>query len=133
MKDIGDVRGRTEDSLLQYVATMTRNRLVDSIRFYEASRRDRRRHDARSNPLDKVQEHRGGPEEHAIHDEQIARFHHALTTFSERDRTLLRERIENQLPFDELATMLGFASGDSTRKAFHVAQARLLSRIRSPR
>ena len=65
--------------------------------------------------------------------EQIARFHRALASFSDRDRTLLRERIENRLPFDQLATMLGFASGDSTRKAFHVAQAKLLLRLQSTR
>ena len=41
-KDLDDIRGREESSLLHYIATLTRNRLVDAIRFYEASRRDRR-------------------------------------------------------------------------------------------
>ena len=132
-RDLEDIRGREEASLLHYIATLTRNRLVDAIRFYEAARRDRRRDESDGQSVDRVRERGSSPEDHAIHHEQIARFYRVLASFSERDRTLLRERIEHQRPFEELATMLGFATGDSSRKAFHVAQAKLLSRFQSGR
>lgn len=128
--DIEDVHLESEEACASFLATLTRHRLVDAIRFFEASRRDRRRDDLEPDQVDQMGQSLQGPEDAAIAREQIARFHHVLATFSARDRALLRERIENRLPFDELSNMLGYASADSTRKAFHVAQAKLLTRLR---
>ena len=130
LRGLDDVRGKGEEALLHYIATLTRNRLIDAIRFYEATRRDRRRHDASASKIKRVAEDAHDPQEHAMLADEIARFHEALTSFNERDRTLLRERLEHERPFGELAAMLGYASADSARKAFHVAQAKLVLRLR---
>jgi RNA polymerase sigma factor (sigma-70 family) len=130
LRDLGEFRGNSEWALMNYLATLTRNRLVDAIRFHEAARRDRRRLGEEPEALEGYEDRDAGPEGHAIADEQAARFHDVLASFPERDRILLRERIENRVTFEQLATMLGYASGDSTRKAFHAAQARLLFRLR---
>ncbi len=132
-RDLEDFRGKGDTELLHYIATLTRNRLIDAIRFYEASRRDRRRDKAGVNAVEEVDRDGESPPARVINLEQIARFHRSLSTFSARDRTLLRERIEHRRPFEDLATTLGFASADSTRKAFYVAQAKLLLRLRSRR
>ena len=132
LHDLEDIRGQSEPALLSYIATLTKNRIVDAIRFYEATRRDRRRVTEQVDcPVNPVAEPKGGPDEAAVTQEQILRFHQALASFPERDRALLRERIEHRTPFDQIAEMLGYASADSTRKAFHVAQARLLLRLKS--
>lgn len=132
LSSLEDFRGTTEAELLSYVSTLTRNRLVDAIRFYEASRRDRRRIDTESRQQDiqRVRDEQLNPESLAINHEELLRFYVALNRFTERDRNLLRERIENNREYGEIATMLGYASADSTRKAFHVAQAKLLARLR---
>lgn len=130
LKDIEDFRGHTEVAFVHYLATLTKNRLVDAIRFFEASRRDRRRVGHGEDVLGALEEGGGGPEELAIATEQIARFHRALSSFSERDRALLRARIEDAAAFEDISQALGYASADSARKAFHVAQAKLLARLR---
>lgn len=131
IRDLGEIRGRTDDALIGYIATLTRNRLVDAIRYYEASRRDGRRQEPLPGTVNLASQGSSDPAQLAIDAEEIGRFHDAIAAFPERERTLLRERLEDRRPFAELAPILGYASADSARKAFHHAQAKLLMRLRT--
>ena len=52
-----------------------------------------------------------------------------LHTMTESQRRLIVLRIEDDLPFAEIATELGYASPDSARQAFNAAKAQLLVRL----
>lgn len=133
LRDLDDLRVEGEGPVAAYLAMVTRNRLIDAIRFHEAARRDHRRVGRDPALLESVGERGeggGDPSDLAVTIEQIRQFHDALGAFSERDRALLRARIEHTTPFEELSQTLGYASADSARKAFHTAQARLLARLK---
>ena len=120
---------RCEAGLIQYLATLCRNRIIDTIRFYEATRRDQRRVGSGRDELAGLHAPNVGPEENAHLLEQVRSIHEVLESFAERDRILLRERLENRTPYEELSTTLGYASADSARKAFCYAQAKLLAAL----
>jgi len=124
LRDLRTFGGTTEASFVGFLTTVVRNRLVDAIRFHEAERRDGRRSaqktgtwGADSRPQD--------PAEEAASAEQVVRMYRALQTFSERERHLLRARIEGLDSFKNLAEQLGYGSETAARRAFYGAQARL--------
>jgi RNA polymerase sigma factor (sigma-70 family) len=130
IRGLEQFEGMTEESFVSFLVTAIRNRLVDSMRFHEADRRDRRR-----TTDDSASEFTPGtttsPPDKAANAEQLETLRKVLATFPERERLLLRERLERELPFAEIATMLGYPSEDAARKAFNTANAKLSVRLRS--
>jgi RNA polymerase sigma factor (sigma-70 family) len=126
VRGIREFEGRDERTFESYLVTLTRNRLVDAVRFHEALRRDQRR-------LGEI--HRDMPDAtpdpaFAAGDaDELRRFHAVLHDLRDRDRALLRGRLEDGESFETLARQLGYASSDSARKCFHVALAGILVRL----
>jgi len=131
LRNLDGFRGKDEDAFAGYLSIVVRNRLIDSIRFHQAARRDRR---MVGGAVDEQEpESRGsGPATQLASAEDVSRFREALATFPERERLLLRERLERRERFQDLADQLGYPSADAARKAFYAAQARLLLRLRNP-
>ena len=130
LRDLDGLRAQTEAALMSYLSTLSRNRVIDAIRFHEARRRDRRR-DHGEHDLEACEDPAAGPDEKAIAQEEIAIFRRVIASLSERNRELLYERIENRVPYCQLAEMFGLASDDSTRKFFSRAKQDLCARLRS--
>lgn len=63
--------------------------------------------------------------------EQIGMFRAALDAMDAGDRALIDARLVQELEFDAIAAQLGFESGNSARKAFLRAQARLALKLRA--
>ena len=128
MSDLDAIQARTEEGFVGYLATVIRNRVIDSIRFHQAARRDQRRVNT---DIDDVQvaSAEKTPSLQAGSKEELETFSRALESFPERSQPLLRERLERDTPFKDLAERLGFPSPDAARKAFYAAQARLLMRM----
>ncbi|MCA8969742.1 MAG: sigma-70 family RNA polymerase sigma factor [Planctomycetes bacterium] len=131
LRDAGEFRGNTRAEFVTYLSRMTRNRLVDAIRHHEAARRDGRKTD-RDAEWDRSVEIEP-PVARLIRSEDIELAYSILETFSERDRLLLRGRIEDGESYETLANDLGYASPDSARKSFHSVQARLVLKMRRAR
>jgi RNA polymerase sigma factor (sigma-70 family) len=129
MADLDSIQARTEGAFVGYLSTVIRNRVVDSIRFHQAARRDRRRN---AEEIDDLQALAGEPSPsfQASSAEQLDAFCRALECFPERTQLLLRERLERGTPFADLAQQLGFPSADAARKALYAAQAKLLVHMR---
>lgn len=122
--NLSGFRGDTEEAFVGYLAMVVRNRLIDAIRFHEAAQRDGRR-GAGDADVDLRASHEAEPGDHAASAEELHRFEAALSTLEERDRLLLRERLERGTSFEELAKVLGYGSRDAARRAFYASKARL--------
>jgi DNA-directed RNA polymerase specialized sigma24 family protein len=107
---------------------VVRNRLIDTIRFHQAARRDRRRVRVVNEEIEANEpiSRRRGPATRVTSSEQQALFQAALKNFEERERILLRERLECQTAYQALADRLGYPTADAARKAFSTARSRLL-------
>ena len=128
VRDFGGFRGKSEQAFVAYLARMVRNRLIDTVRHHEASRRD-----ARLAQRDVVDLAGPEPSPHAAlaNSEDAEMLNNILAGFVERDRMLLRGRLEDKESFAVLAKALGYASADSARKAFASVQAKLLARLQT--
>jgi RNA polymerase sigma factor (sigma-70 family) len=131
LADMSAFAGDTEDALIGYLAMVVRNRLIDAIRFHEASRRDGRRSGSETAALG-TPDAEDGPAAAAATAEEVRRLHDALAEFPERERLLLRARFEDTRSLRELADQLGYSSESAARRAFHAAQARLALRLSEP-
>jgi RNA polymerase sigma factor (sigma-70 family) len=119
-----------EDAFVALLATLVEHRLLDQIRRAQAGVRDvRRLHDAGPTTAG-VPNADAGPATLAANAEQMAIYREVLASFPERERALLAMRLEDELPWQELADRLGWPSADAARKAFHGVQAKLLLRLR---
>lgn len=125
LRSLDAVESTNEAAFRGYLAMLVRNRLIDSIRFHEAARRDRRRHQRCEEEYEPASPARG-PSTQVSSAEELGLFRAALARFPSRERLLLRERIERGETFAVLAEHLGYPSADAARKAFYAAQARLL-------
>ena len=126
VRDFAGFRGHSEGEFVAYLARLVRNRLIDTVRHHEAARRDRRRV-ADELPDVPASERSPGSKLGGRDDaEQLAAI---LQTLPERDRSLLRGRLEDEQPFQDLAEALSYASADSPRKAFCAVQARVLAKL----
>ena len=126
VRDFDRFRGESEQAFVAYLARLVRNRLIDSVRHHEASRRDHRLIERETSTLvdpDMT------PSTGLTHQEDAELVSRILGTFPERDRALLRGRLEDEESFPVLAKSLGYASADSARKAFASVQARMMARI----
>ena len=133
LKDIGDFEGTTEGQFAKYLAMLTRNRLIDAVRFHEAVRRDRRRVRAGDTVINNQAVEVG---DQASAREELTRYTRALSSFRDRERALLRSRLEGgeQPPtFEELAQQLGYSSAGAARQAFFTCKARLLIKLGKPK
>lgn len=122
--DLGAFAGKTEEAFVGYLATVVRNRILDSLRFHQAAQRDGRA----GRPLEEdfdVEGAEGDPAEAAEQAESVARLLVALREFEPRVQHLLRARLEGLASFRELAEQLGYGSESAARRAFFDAQARL--------
>lgn len=128
LADLHGFSGATEEAFAGYLASVVRNRLLDVVRYHEADQRDGRRTLARPE-IEEVSPH-DGPATDAISAEERQVYEEVLATFTERERALLRGRIEHGREFKDLTDALGFSSLSATRRAFYAAQAQLVVRIR---
>jgi len=125
-RDHEQLRGSSEQAIVAYLARLVRNRLIDFVRHYEAARRDQRRtepadEEAPANDL--------SPRSTLGRAEDAELLHQILAKLPERDRALLRGRLEDGESFRTLSHALGYASPDSARKAFAAVQARVLAKL----
>jgi len=131
LSDLDSFSGSGEDALIGYLAMVVRNRLIDAIRFHEASRRDGRRRGSETAAW-RAPDQGEGPDAAAATAEEVRRLHEALAAFPEREQLLLRARYEGTVSLRELAEQLGYSSESAARRAFHAAQAKLAMRLSSP-
>lgn len=129
LSDLDGFRENSERAFVSYLSTVVRSRLVDTIRFHEAVRRDRRRVVGSPEELELVTPSRG-PATTALDRDAIDKFRIALASFTQHEQSLLRLRLENELTFEELAEKLSYNNADTARKAFYGLQAKLLLRLR---
>tara|TARA_R110002096_G_scaffold3489_1_gene17151 strand:+ start:209 stop:859 length:651 start_codon:yes stop_codon:yes gene_type:complete len=127
LSDLADFRGSTPDSFFGFLSTVVRNRLLDLLRYHEAERRDGRR--TTKSDEDEVSAD-DGPATDALAAERRAIFAEILGSFPEREQALLRGRIEQRREFQELSDELQFSSVSAARRAFYLAQAQLVLRLK---
>lgn len=127
--DLSGFRGETEDAFAGYLAMVVRNRLIDAVRFHEAAQRDGRL-SAGDLELGERDSAEAEPSDQAARAEEIERFEAILAGFEERERLLLRERLERETSFEELAQVLGYGSRDAARRAFYALKARVAIELR---
>ena len=130
IRDLDGFRGSTEDAFQGYLAVVIRNRILDSVRFHEAARRDGRRSvDPENGP-----ELRAGtdhdPAVAAARSEEAERLGSGLDDLDARERHLVRARMEGVASFGELAAQLGYGSESAARRAYYSTLARLAMRLR---
>lgn len=123
-----------EQSLIRYLTTLVKHRIVDAVRHHEAGRRDQRK---RIEPADEA----GTAGMPAAPDptpsmvasiaEQIGTFREVLASFPERERRLLELRLVHEEPWSAIAGQLAYPSEDAARKAFRATQGLLLVRLRA--
>lgn len=124
VKSLQDFQGEDEEAFTGYLAMIIRNRIMDAVRFHEASRRDIRR--VARNTDDHLELERGeDPAKVASEHEEILKVEAAFAELSEQDRLLLRARVEQSLSFETLATDLGYSSASAARRAYYAAQAQI--------
>lgn len=127
IRDLDDFHSVHDGAFVKYLATMVKNRLVDTVRFHQAHRRDVRR-DRDQIDADVVA-HAEDPASVAELEDELRAYARALATFPQREQVLLRERLSGAQTFRQLAELLGYGSEDAASRAFHAAQARLLLRL----
>lgn len=123
----------TEATLIAYLVKAIENHIVDSMRFHQASRRDVRRHEQggdADDPIARMAAQCGTPSRAARGYEEVGIYSEVLDSFGDRERRLLKLRLEYENPFEEIARQLGYKTADVARKAFHVAKTRLLIKLR---
>ncbi len=128
LTDLAAFAGTNEGAFAGYLAMIVRNRILDVIRFHEAAQRDGRRPSYRISDTD-VPSSKDDPYWRASSDEELVRFHTALEEFSERDRLLIRARLERSASFEELTERLGYSSVSVARRTFYAAQAKLATQF----
>ncbi|MCK5940695.1 MAG: sigma-70 family RNA polymerase sigma factor [Planctomycetes bacterium] len=122
----------TRPRLIGYLVRTVEAQIVDTTRFHQAARRDRRRlmaPTASGEHIDGATDAAATPLEQAWSNEQRAIYREVLQSFDERGRQLLTRRLEHGHSFEEIASRLGYRTVDAARKAFHTAKARLLVRL----
>lgn len=129
LRDLDGFQGASKGAFAGYLTMVVRNRLIDSIRFHQAARRDRRRLGQGLEGVE-AQSHKRGPLTRVRLSEEVQLVQQAFAEFSERERLLLRGRMESRQAFAVLASVLCYPSADAARKAFHSAQANLLIKLR---
>jgi RNA polymerase sigma factor (sigma-70 family) len=124
--DLGEIECTSEAEFVALLTTLVEHRLVDQLRHHHAQSRDiRRRTGVESGELD-LAAPTPDPFDDAARREHERIYEELLEATPLRERALLRMRLRDEAPFDEIACALAFASVDAARKAFYRAHARLL-------
>lgn len=127
--DLAAFGGTNERAFAGYLSMVVRNRIIDSIRFHEAERRDGRLGAdlaaASLHPSDEV-----GPDQYAESTEAFEALQEALNEFPEREQLLLRARFDGTGTFEDLREQLGYSSAAAARRAFFAAQATLAMKLK---
>jgi RNA polymerase sigma-70 factor (ECF subfamily) len=113
---------RRRGAFLAYLRTSIRHRIVDELR--KASRRR-----AAPPPIEPVDPARS-PLQQAIDKQNDERYSMALARLRDRDRQLIVLRVEQQLPYSDVAARLGITSAQAVRVALRRALCRLARRLR---
>ena len=122
-----------EDALIRYLATLVRHRVMDTVRHYEAARRDNRRHAPQpdeSRGVEAAAPDTPTPSVSASLLERARILATCMEAFDARDRAVLELRLTEEKAFPEIAEELGLASAKVARTAFVKAHAKLLLRLR---
>ncbi len=131
---IDSFQGKTEEAFAGYLAMVVKNRLIDAVRFHQADQRDGRVTHSDEDGV-RLPDSSDGPGTGLISTEEHHALLEALKTFEEREQLLIRGRLEQDIPFHELAEQLGFSSRSAAQRCFYSAQAKLalMLRKRTPR
>lgn len=124
--------GETEGQFVRFLVTISRNRLLDTLRFHRAERRDRRRCSESLDGID-VASGEAPALDRTVTVDEVARYREMLDTFDARTRTLLSERLESSTTYDTLAHRLRYSSADACKKAFYTARNRIALQLRPRR
>lgn len=130
--NLGSFEGGSEGAFAGYLSKIVKNRILDTIRFHEASRRDGRKHSKLLEDLE-VGSEQAGPITQAVAAEEIEAYARIIASFPEKEQKLLVARFESETKFTDLAEQLGYSSEAAARRAFYTAQAQLLLRLRKLR
>ncbi len=134
LKDLNKFFGETEQGFCGWLAMVVRNRIVDSIRFHEAGCRDGRVMGQLPEGADAyIPGTATDPAQAATREEDFLRLAENLQVLDDKERYLVRGRIEGGLSFRELAEHLGLGSESTARRAFFAAQSRLVLLMSSSR
>ena len=127
--------GTSEEDFVQYLNAIIKHRLIDAVRYHEASRRDARRQldqpTTEERPSVQPAAEDATPSLAASLGEQLSAYEGVLASLSEKERQLVRRRMEEEEPFADIAEALDIGSADAARQAFRSAKARLLVRLRA--
>ncbi|MEM7205550.1 MAG: sigma-70 family RNA polymerase sigma factor [Planctomycetota bacterium] len=117
------------DEFERYLAKTVTHRLLDAIRYLEATRR----HGPRLEDIeaDEPASDVTSPNAAAARREEAAKVDEALAALTAKDRQLLELRMRKHATFAEIAEQAGMPSADAARKATHMAEARLLVALRA--
>jgi RNA polymerase sigma factor (sigma-70 family) len=129
LDDLSSFDGEVENEFVAYLAAVVRNRIIDSVRFHEAVRRDRRRH--RGSVSGICAAGLVDVESLAVRDEELRRFTEIFEKLPRRARLVLDERVSCRRSFHEIARRMGFPTAEAARKAFHRTKARVLVLLRA--
>ncbi|MEM7516263.1 MAG: sigma-70 family RNA polymerase sigma factor, partial [Planctomycetota bacterium] len=129
LRDLDSFGGKTEDAFRGYLAMIVRNRLIDAIRYHEAARRDGRRAVNKEGIVESI-EAEGSQTQRISNAETAEAFHAELAKLPERERLLVRARLENEETFQVLADRLGYDSAGIARRLFYALQAQILMKLR---
>lgn len=129
--------GTDDESFVQYLTAIVKHRLVDAMRYHEASRRDARRRveqpteDSTRAGSIQAAGRDATPSIAASIGEQLGIYNDVMAEMPAKQRRLLELRMEKEESFSAIADVLGIASADAARQAFRLAKARLLVRLRA--
>ena len=130
---LSEFNGVDETAFVQYLTAVVKHRLIDALRYHEASRRDARRRveqgETAALGIDPVVAD-PTPSLAASFGEQLSAYREVLDGLPAKQRRLLELRLEGEEPFERIAEALNIASTDAARQAFRSAKARLLVRLR---
>jgi RNA polymerase sigma factor (sigma-70 family) len=129
LTDLRGFAGADERSFVGFLAVIVRNRIVDTVRFHEATMRDARRSRSLLGAEVLGAEARG-PLAEISTAEELERFAAILAALPLRDQLLVRARLEEDRSFPELARLLDYSSAFAARRAFYAAQASILVQLR---
>jgi len=133
VRGLEDTSFESQDKFHGYLSTVVRHRLLDAVRFHEASRRDHRKDvsgtaagiDRIANPsIDET------PAFAASLGERATMVREALNGLPERNRIMLEMRLIDEATFSQIKEALGYSSDETARQAFHAAQAKFLVVLR---
>jgi RNA polymerase sigma factor (sigma-70 family) len=130
--------GTDEEAFVQYLTAIVKHRLVDAMRYHEASRRDVRRRveqstqdTTRAGAMSDAAAGDATPSIAASIGEQLGVYNEVMDEMPQKQRRLLELRMEKEESFATIADVLGIASADAARQSFRLAKAKLLVRLRA--